>query len=562
MVSTKESRTYDAIVVGSGMSGGWAAKELTEKGLKTLVLERGRLVEHIKDYPTANKAPWELDYGNELSQKDHEEYFIQRTVYNFKQDTKHFFAKDVDHPYTQVKPFYWVKAYQTGGKSLLWSRHCFRWSDLDFEANAKEGISTDWPIRYRDIAPWYDHVEDFIGVSGENAGLPQLPDQRLLPPLEMNCLEKHVKERIAARYTDRKMIVARVAVLTQPHNGRGRCQSRNLCARGCPYGAYFSSNSSTLPAAAKTGNMTLRPFSIVHSLIYDPDKKRVTGVRVIDAETRETYEFYSKIVFLNSGTLNSTLILMNSVSRHFPSGFANSSGVLGHYLMDHQEAGGATGAFEGFQDKYYHGRKPNGMYIPRFRNVTEKRTDYVRGFAYECYSGRGNWQQGEYQMGMGADFKDNLSKPGPWSMFIVGYGEGLPNYNNKVTLNTDKKDKWGLPTLDIDMQYGENELTMRKDMQASAEEILGAGGLKDISPLGLNPTPGGVIHEMGTARMGNDPKTSVLNRHSQCHDVPNLFITDGSGMVSTACQNPSLTYMALTARACDYAVTELKKGNL
>lgn len=562
MANTKESRTYDAIVVGSGMTGGWAAKELTEKGLRTLVLERGRLVEHIKDYPTAFKDPWELDYGNELSQKDHEEYFIQRTVYNFKQDSKHFFAKDVDHPYTQVKPFYWVKAYQTGGKSLLWSRHCFRWSDLDFEANAKEGISIDWPIRYRDIAPWYDHVEEFIGVSGENAGLPQLPDQRLLPPLEMNCLEKYVKERIAAHYSDRKMIVARVAVLTRPHNGRGQCRSRNLCARGCPYGAYFSSNSSTLPAAMKTGNMTLRPFSIVHSLIYDADKKRVTGVRVIDAETHETHEFYSKIVFLNSGTLNSTLILMNSSSTHFPNGFANSSGVLGHYLMDHQEAGAANGIYEGFADKYYHGRKPNGMYIPRFRNVTEKRRDYVRGFAYECYSGRGNWEDGNYWGGMGEDFKTQLSKPGPWHMFLIGYGEGLPNYNNKVTLNTDKKDKWGLPTLNVDMAYGENELTMRKDMQASAEEMLAAAGMKNVSPVPLNPTPGGVIHEMGTARMGNDPKTSVLNRHNQCHDVPNLFITDGSCMVSTACQNPSLTYMALTARACDYAVTELKKGNL
>ncbi|HYL98835.1 MAG TPA: GMC family oxidoreductase, partial [Blastocatellia bacterium] len=406
------------------------------------------------------------------------------------------------------------------------------------------------------------HIEEFIGVSGENAGLPQLPDQKLLPALEMNCLEKHVKERIAAHYNDRKMIVARVAVLTVPHNGRGRCQSRNLCARGCPYGAYFSSNSSTLPAAAKTGNMTLRPFSIVQSLIYDADKNRVTGVRVIDAETHDTYEFFSKIVFLNSGTLNSTLILMNSSSRHFPNGFANSSGVLGHYLMDHQEAGGAIGIYDGFEDKYYHGRKPNGMYIPRFRNVAEKRSDYVRGFAYECYSGRSNWQQGYYRPGMGADFKDEISKPGPWNMLLIGYGECLPNYNNQVTLNKDKKDRWGLPTLNLDMRYAENELTMRKDMQSSAEEILAAGGMKNISPLPLFPTPGGCIHEMGTARMGNDPKASVLIRFNQSHDVPNLFITDGSCMASTACQNPSLTYMALTARACDYAVTELKKGNL
>jgi len=561
-MSAKEAQTYDAIVVGSGMTGGWAAKELTESGLKTLVLERGRLVEHIKDYPTANKDPWELDYGNELSVKDKEEYYVQKNVFNFKQDTKHFFVKDVDHPYNQVKPFNWIRGYQTGGKSLMWSRHCFRWSDLDFEANAKEGIGIDWPIRYRDIAPWYDRIEEFIGVSGENAGLPQLPDQKLLPPLEMNCIEEHVKKQIAARYDDRKMIVARVAILTRPHNGRGRCQSRNMCARGCPYGAYFSSNSSTLPAAAKTGNMTLRPFSIVHSLIYDADKNRVTGVRVIDAETRETHEYFSKIVFLNSGTLNTTLILMNSTSRHFPNGFANSSGVLGNYLMDHQEAGGAIGFYQGFEDKYYHGRKPNGMYIPRFRNVKEKRSDYVRGFAYECYSGRGGWQGGYYRMGMGEDFKNDITRPGPWQMLLIGYGECLPNVKNKVTLNTDKKDQWGLPTLNVDMQYGENELTMRKDMQASAEEILRTSGMKNVGPLSLHPTPGGCIHEMGTARMGNDPKTSVLNRFNQCHDVPNLFVTDGSCMVSTACQNPSLTYMALTARACDFAVKEMKKGKL
>jgi choline dehydrogenase-like flavoprotein len=561
-MSAKEAHTYDAIVVGSGMSGGWAAKELTEKGLKTLVLERGRHVEHIKDYPTANKDLWDLPYANDLTIKDQEEYFIQKKVYNFKQDTKHFFVKDADHPYNQVKPFNWMRGYQTGGKSLMWSRHCFRWSDLDFEANLRDGIAIDWPIRYRDIAPWYDYVEEFIGVSGENAGLSQLPDQRLLPPLEMNCLERHMKERIASHYHDRRMIVARVAVLTQPHKGRGRCQSRNMCARGCPYGAYFSSNSSTLPAAAKTGNLTLRPFSIVHSLIYDADKKRATGVRVIDAETRQTYDYYARIIFLNAGTLNTTLILMNSTSNHFPDGFANSSGVLGHYLMDHQEAGGAIGFYDGFQDKYYRGRKPNGMYIPRFRNVNDKRSDYVRGFAYECYSGRENWQRGFYRQGMGADFKSEMSRPGSWSMLLVGYGECLPNYRNRVTLNRDKSDQWGLPTLNLDMQYGENELTMRKDMQASAEETLAVGGLKNITSLQLEPVPGGCIHEMGTARMGDDPKTSVLNRFNQCHDVSNLFITDGSCMVSTACQNPSLTYMALTARACDHAVKELKRGNL
>src|SRR5436853_4933525 len=561
-MSANATHTYDAIVVGSGMSGGWAAKELTEKGLKTLVLERGRHVEHIKDYPTANKDPWELPYGNELTIKDQEEYFIQKNVFNFKQDTKHFFVKDSDHPYNQIKPFNWMRGYQTGGKSLMWSRHCFRLSDLDFEANAREGIATDWPIRYRDIAPWYDYVEEFIGVSGENAGLPQLPDQNLLPPLEMNCLERHVKERIASHYQDRRMIVARVAVLTRPHKGRGRCQSRNMCARGCPYGAYFSSNSSTLPAASKTGNLTLRPFSIVHSLIYDADKRRAVGVRVIDAETKQTVEYFARVIFLNAGTLNTTAILMSSASRYFPDGFANSSGVLGHYLMDHQEAGGAIGYYDGYKDKYYMGRKPNGMYIPRFRNVTEKRTDYSRGFAYECYSGRENWQRGFYRLGMGEDFKNEITRPGGWSMLLVGYGECLPNKNNRVTLNKEKPDQWDLPTLNLDIQYGENELTMRKDMQASAEEMLEVGGMKNITSLSLHPVPGGCIHEMGTARMGNDPKTSVLNKFNQCHDVANVFITDGSCMVSTACQNPSLTYMALTARACDHAVKELKRGNL
>jgi choline dehydrogenase-like flavoprotein len=560
MSATKN--TYDAIVVGSGMSGGWAAKELTEKGLKTLVLERGRHVEHVKDYPTALKEPWELPYGNDVTIEDQLAAPVQKAVYNYKQDTKHFFVKDADHPYNQVKPFNWMRGYQTGGKSLMWSRHCFRLSDLDFEANAKEGIGIDWPIRYRDIAPWYDYVEDFVGISGENAGLPQLPDQRLLPPLEMNCLELHMRERMAKHYKDRKMIVARVAVLTRPHNGRGACQSRNLCARGCPYGAYFSSNSATLPAAAKTGNYTLRPFSIVHSLIYDADKNRVTGVRVIDAETRETFDYFAKVVFLNAGALNSTAILMNSTSRHFPNGFANSSGVLGHYLMDHQETGIAMGFLDGLAEKYYVGRKPNGMYIPRFRNITEKRTDYTRGFAYECYSGRSNWTRGNDLPGMGADFKAEITKPGPWWMYLVAYGECLPEFKNKVSLNTDRKDKWGLPTLDLDMEYGPNEIAMAKDMAASATEMLEVGGFKNVFPIPNKPVPGGTIHEMGTARMGNDPKTSVLNRFNQCHDVPNVFVTDGSCMVSTACQNPSLTYMALTARACDHAVKELKKGNL
>jgi choline dehydrogenase-like flavoprotein len=561
-MTSKEQNTYDAIVVGSGMSGGWAAKELCEKGLKTIVLERGRNVEHVKDYITAGKAPWELPHGNEITQQDQEEYYIQKNLFNFKQDTKHFFVNDKQNPYDQVKPFIWYRGYHVGGKSLMWSRHCFRLSDLDFEANVKEGLGADWPIRYKDIAPWYDYVEKFIGLSGENAGLPQLPDQVLMPPLEMNCLEKQMKDRIAKEYKDRMMIVPRVAVLTQPHNGRGKCQSRNQCARGCPDGAYFSSNSATLPAAAKTGNLTLRPFSIGHSLIYDEQKGKAVGVRIIDAETKEMVEYYAKVIFLNASCLNTTMILMNSTSGRFPNGFANDSGVLGHYLMDHQEAGAAFGMTEELADQYYVGRKPNGMYIPRFRNVKDKHPDYVRGFAYECCSGRSGWSRGNDQPGVGAAFKDSLRKPGAWNMFLVGYGECLPVYENQVTLDKDKLDPNGLPTLKLDMKWGENELTMRKDMEASALEMLQKTGFSYATNVPWDPKPGSCIHEMGTARMGTDPRTSVLNKWNQCHEAKNVFVTDGSCMVSTGCQNPSLTYMALTARACDHAVSELKRGEL
>lgn len=557
-----DKNTYDAIVVGSGITGGWAAKELTERGLKTLVLERGRNVVHVKDYPTANLAPWELPHGNEFTRQEAEEYHIQKNLWIVKPDTKHFFVKDTDFPYEQVKPFHWFRGYQVGGKSLMWSRHTFRWSDLDFEANAREGIGIDWPIRYKDIGPWYDYVERFIGVSGENDGLPQLPDQQVMPPHEMNCLERTVRERMKKAYDDRVMIVPRIAVLTQPHNGRGACQSRNLCARGCPFGAYFSSNSSTLPAAARTGNLTLRPFSIVHSLVYDEKKNRATGVRVIDAETKEVHEYHARVVFLNGSTLNSTLILMNSVSSRFPQGFANTSGVLGRYLMDHQETGAAFGIWEGDENNYYYGRKPNGMYIPRFRNVHAKHPDFLRGYAYECYSGREGWGRANDQEGIGADWKKGLAEPGRWTMYIEGYGECLPYESNKVSIDPDKKDSWGMPILKIDMQYGENEAKMKIDMQASALEMLEKCGFAQVNAVPLHTPPGGVIHEMGTARMGNDPRHSVLNKYNQTHDVPNVFITDGSCMVSTACQNPSLTYMALTARACDYAVQEMKRGNI
>jgi choline dehydrogenase-like flavoprotein len=556
------SNTYDAIVVGSGISGGWAAKELTEAGLRTLVLERGRNVEHGKDYPTAALDPWQLPHGNRPTQKDLEEYPVQRHLYLFGQDSKHFLVKDTDHPYNAVKEFRWYRGYQVGGRSLLWARHCFRLSDLDFEANAKEGIGIDWPIRYKDIEPWYDRVETFIGVSGENAGLPQLPDGKLLPAFEMNCIERHIRERLAARYADRRLIASRVAVLSQPHNGRGQCQSRNLCHRGCPYGAYFSSNSSTLPAAAATGRMTLRPFSIVHSLIADKNTGRAAGVRVIDAETHATTDYFARIVFLNASALNTTGILLNSRSEQHPNGFGNSSGVLGHYLMDHHALVGATASYHGYTDKYYSGRRSTSVYIPRFRNVTQPHAGFLRGFAYEVYTGRQGWQERMGDPGIGAELKASLTRPGPWGVFMEAYGECLPRRENHVSLNHGKKDKWGMPTLDIDMAFGDNEFAMRRDMEASAVEMLEAAGLQAVKGFTNEPHPGEVIHEMGTARMGHDPRTSVLNAFNQCHDAPNVFVTDGACMVSTACQNPSLTYMALTARACAYAVEALRRGDL
>jgi len=552
--------TYDAIVVGSGISGGWAAKELCEKGLKTILLERGRDVKHVQDYPTANLDPWELPNRNMLTQEDIETYPIQKTVYHFGQDDKHFFVKDTEHPYQQSKPFQWIRGNQVGGKSLLWSRHTFRFSDLDFEANLKEGVGIDWPIRYKDIAPWYDYVERFIGVSGKNEGLPQLPDGQFIPPFEMNCLERHLKERIEKKFAGRNLIQSRMAVLTQPHNGRGKCMSRNLCHRGCPYGAYFSSNSSTLPAAYKTGNLTLRPFSIVHSIIWDKEKHKATGVRVIDAETTETFEYFAPVIFLNASALSTTKIMLQSTSETFPNGFANNSGVLGRYLMDHYSGTGAVAGFDILKDQYYFGQRSTSTYIPRYQNLNKQDRKFTRGFAYEVYASRADWGRGYSSPGAGAEWKDSLSEPGSWNAAIYAYGECLPDKKNNVSLEGTKKDKWGLPLLKIEMEYGENEKAMRDDMINDAKEMLGAGDPEWVVEINDPSVPGMTIHEMGTARMGSDPKTSVLNKFNQCHDAPNVFVTDGACMVSTACQNPSLTYMALTARACDYAVDQLKNG--
>ena len=552
---------FDAIVVGSGISGGWAAKELTAKGLKTLLLERGRNVEHIKDYPTATMAPWDFKHPGMLSKKMKEEQHIQIRAF-CNEANSHFFVNDKEHPYNQVKPFDWIRGYHVGGRSLMWGRQCYRWSDLDFEANAKEGIAVDWPIRYRDIAPWYSHVEKFVGISGSREGLPQLPDGEFLPPMEMNCLEQHVSSRLKETSSDRHMIIGRVANLTRGWNGRGPCQFRNMCDRGCPFGGYFSSNSATIPAAMATGNLTLRPNSVVMEVIYDKKTKRASGVRIIDAETMKTEEFYAKIIFLNASTIGTTSILLQSKSDAFPNGLGNSSDQVGRNLMDHHYHVGASGTYEGFGDKYFYGRRAYGIYIPRFRNISDstKKSDFLRGYGFQGGAGRGTAQFNE---GIGVQLKENLAEPGTWSMALYAFGEHLPYADNKVTLNHEKKDKWGLPTLDIECDFRENERNMRKDMKFTASETLEIAGLKNISSYDdPNASPGLCIHEMGTARMGKDPKTSVLNKWNQMHDVSNIFITDGSCMTSSACQNPSITYMALTARAVDYAVGEMKKGNI
>lgn len=555
--------TYDAIVVGTGISGGWAAKELTEKGLKTLVLERGRNVEQIKDYPTMMLNPWELPHDDQVPAHEKKDYEKQsRTGYTIKESLKHWWVKDTEHPYSEIKRFDWIRGYHVGGRSIMWGRQSYRLSDLDFEANAKEGIATDWPIRYKDVAPWYDYVESYIGVSGKNEGLAHLPDGKFLPPMDLNCLEEHVKESISKNFEDRLLTIGRTAHITQNHNGRSHCHYRNLCMRGCPFGAYFSSQSSTLPAAMATGKMTLRPFSIVTEVIYNPETRKASGVRVQDAETGEVQEYYAKIIFLNASALGSTWILMNSRSDSHPNGLGNQSGELGHNLMDHHFKAGAEADYDGFEDMYYHGRRPNGIYIPRFRNIKEKHPDFVRGYGYQGGASRKEWRSAVAELGIGEELKKDIQKPGKWRMGLMGFGEMLPYHENHVKLNRDKLDKHGLPTFTFDCEFKANELAMRKDMQSSAAEMLEKAGLQNVQTYDDIGGPGLGIHEMGTARMGRDPKTSVLNGQNQVHEAKNVFVTDGACMTSSACQNPSLTYMALTARAADFAVKELKKGNL
>lgn len=555
--------TYDAIVVGSGISGGWAAKELCEKGLKTIVLERGRQVEHVKDYPTALKQPWEFENRLELTEEDKKINPVQSQIYN--ESCKHFFVNDQEHPYIQEKPFSWIRGYHVGGRSITWGRQVYRLSDLDFNANLKDGHGVDWPIRYNDIAPWYDYVENFIGVSGKAEGLSHLPDSQFLPPMEMNCIEKHFAEGVKKNFDNRWVTHGRVANLTRGYKDRGPCQYRNLCNRGCPFGGYFSSNSSTLPAAYATGNLTLRPHSIVQEVIYDTNTGKAKGVRIIDELTYETYEFYAKVIFLNASTIATASILLQSTSSAFPNGLGNTSGQVGLNLMDHHKSVGANGEHDGYEEYYYSGRRPTGIYIPRFRNLNEqtKHPDFIRGYGYQADGERSEWRDRmKEDDSFGADFKNNLTVPGPWKMWMGAWGECLPNPNNKMWLDKDLKDKWGLPLVNISFEYGDNEKAMRKDAMNSAAEMLEKTGFKNIATFDYNPNPGTTVHEMGTARMGRDAKTSVLNEHNQMHDVKNVFITDGSCMSSGGCQNPSLTYMALTARACDYAVNELKKNNL
>lgn len=554
---------YDAIVVGSGISGGWAAKELTEKGLRVLMLERGRNIEHIKDYVNARKGPWEYPHRGRRTQEMVEKYPVLKRDYPLNETNLDFWVKDEESPYTEVRRFDWYRGYHVGGRSLLWGRQSYRLSEMDFEANVKEGIATDWPIRYADVAPWYDKAEQFAGISGSLEGLAQLPDGQFQPPMPLNCGEELVAGKLAKLYNGtRRIIPGRTANLTQPLPGRNQCQHRNACWLGCPYGGYFSTQSSTLPAAMATGRLTLKPWSIVTEVVYDKDAKRAKGVRVLDGITNQVTDYEAKVVFLCASTLNSTWLLMRSATDVWPGGLGSSSGQLGHNLMDHHFRLGAEGRLEGLDDKYYYGRRPTGFYIPRFQNIGRDKRPYLRGFGYQGSASREGWGRAVAELGVGAAFKDMMAQPGGWTIGATAFGEMLPDHSNKISLDPDKKDKWGLPVLKIDCGIGENEQKMRKDMMADMAEMLEASGVKDVKTYDNGYSPGMGIHEMGTARMGTSPKNSVLNKWNQVWDAPNVFVTDGSCMTSAACQNPSLTYMALTARAADFAVEELKKRNL
>ena len=569
-MASENSKDFDAIVVGSGISGGWAAKELTERGLKVLLLERGRNITHRHDYTTEGKAAWETPYAGQIPEALTEsDYAVQNQCYAFSDYTKHFFVNDRENPYATAdeKPFTWIRGYQLGGRSLIWHRQSYRLGDLDFEANKLDGRGTDWPIRYKDLAPWYDHVETFAGISGSHEELSQLPDGVFQPPFPMNCVEKDIKKKIESAFPDRKLIMGRTAHLTEPTKeqmalGRSRCMNRSECQRGCSFGAYFSSLSATLPAANRTGNLTTVTDAIVTSVVYDDDNNRASGVRVIDANSHESRTYSARLLFLCASTLGSTQIMLNSTSERFPNGIANSSGTLGRYLMDHIGGVGANGFSSGHGDKYDSGRRPTGIYVPRFRNVTDKDERFLRGFGYQGSAFRASRWRGNVTEGIGSDFKAELRQAGPWSFGMQGFGEMLPDKRNRVWLSKNNKDSWGIPILEIDCEHRENELAMLDAIATDAEELLNAAGLTNVSVRRDKAPPGLMIHEMGTARMGHDPNTSILNKFNQTHDVPNLFVTDGSAMTSSACQNPSLTYMALTARAAATAVEMLQEGTL
>jgi hypothetical protein len=566
-IDSVKAQTFDAIVIGSGISGGWAAKELTGKGLRTLVLERGREVKHVTDYPTTMKQPWEFEHRGQITKEMRDANPIISKCYAFYEGTEQFFVKDAEHPYVQEKPFDWVRGYQTGGKSLMWARQTQRWSEFDFDGPARDGFAVDWPIRYADLAPWYSYVEKFAGISGNKDGLASLPDGEFLPAHEMNCVEKHFSQEVAKNYNDRHIIMGRAAHLTQPKQihfdqGRGTCQHRTICERGCPYGGYFSSNSSTLPWAARTGKMTLRPHSIVHSIIYDEKKGKASGVRVIDANTKEMIEYYAKIIFVNAAALNSNLILLNSTSSRFQNGLGNDSGVLGKYVAFHNYRATVNAEYEGYLDSMTDGRRPNSPYIPRFRNVFKQETDFLRGYAAGFSAGR---YQRDDRSAMGEDLKKGLLNPylnNVWSVGSHMMGETIPKESNYVALDKTLLDPWGIPQLKISVDYDDNDVKMTKDYFEQMSEMFTKAGFKNIKTNDSNRTPGLDIHEMGGVRMGKDPKTSLLNKWNALHSCKNVFVTDGASMTSTSTQNPSLTYMAMTARAADYAVKEMKKGNL
>jgi choline dehydrogenase-like flavoprotein len=566
-INSIKNQTYDAIVIGSGISGGWAAKELTGKGLRTLVLERGREVKHVTNYPTTTKMPWEFEHRNQLKKEVVDANPVVSKCYAFYEGTEQFFVKDAEHPYVQEKPFDWIRGYQTGGKSLMWARQTQRWSEYDFEGPARDGFAVDWPIRYADIAPWYSYVEKFAGISGNKDGLASLPDGEFLTPHEMNCVEKYFSQETAKNYKDRHIIIGRAAHLTNPKQihfdqGRASCQNRTICERGCPYGGYFSSNSSTLPWAAKTGKMTLRPHSVVHSIIYDEKKNKATGVRVIDANTKQMTEYYARIIFVNAAAINTNLVLLNSTSHRFPNGLGNDNDLLGKYVAFHNYRATINADYEGFLDSTTDGRRPNSAYIPRFRNVFKQETDFLRGYASGF--GADHYQNSDRSV-LGEDLKNNLLNPKFDNFWRVGshmMGETIPKASNFVALDKTLVDPWGIPQLRINVDYDDNDVKMTKDFFEQLTEMYTKAGFKNIRTNDTNRTPGLDIHEMGGARMGKDPKTSMLNKWNALHNCKNVFVTDGASMTSTSTQNPSLTYMALTARAADYAVKEMRKGNL